>query len=92
MADNANPASGCTGPSDCSVLWKSGWYASKLHAVPVGTVFPEGRLGTVISICGQRVYDQPPTKWAQRYLARGVSHCKRCERLLAQNENNERRR
>ena len=68
-----------------SVIWKSGWYASRLHAVASETEFPEGRYGTVRSLCGQYVYAAPPTEWARRYVERGVPHCKRCERIVSQN-------
>ena len=72
-----------------SVLWKSGWYASRLHAVPADTVFPEGAMGTVKALCGQFVYVRPPTEWAQLSVDKGVPHCKRCERLLAKEDFND---
>ena len=66
------------------VKWLPGWYASRLHAVPTEKApSTEGRQQAQ-AICGQWIYGKAPTEWAQRYGDRGVPHCKRGEKLLAQ--------
>ena len=65
-----------------NIVWKSGWYASRLHAVPRDVVFPPGRMATVKSLCGTSVYNSPPREWAQRKLERGIPQCEHCKRIL----------
>lgn len=68
------------GPVDVDVRWLPGWYASRLHAIPVDKI-PQGQ-NEEESLCGAYVFGKAPTDWAQRRVDKGVPHCKRCERKL----------
>lgn len=66
--------------------WLPGWYASRLHAVQADKAPGlEGRQQAQ-AVCGAWVYGKAPTEWAQRYVDRGVPHCKRCQKKLADAE------
>lgn len=63
-------------------VWLAGWYATKLHAVPIGDL-PSGQTAGN-GVCGAWVYAEPRTDWAARRVANGLPRCRHCERKLSQ--------
>ena len=68
-------------------VWKAVHYATRLHAVHKDVKF----LGRkpVRSVCGEWVYDNPRTMFAENRLKRGVPHCKRCEYTVTHSDSPE---
>lgn len=50
--------------------------------MPEQVELPVGRLHQVKSLCGARVFGEPQTDWAAKLIAKGVPHCKKCERII----------
>lgn len=70
-------------PGLTGYVWCAGWYATKLHAVPVakhcGT---DTKYAEMKSVCGAYVYKEARTPWAESKIKKGVARCKHCERML----------
>lgn len=64
--------------------WLPSWYATRLHAVHESRELPTG-MATIFAECGVQVYGKAPTEWAQRKINKGVQHCKKCEKIIANN-------
>ena len=64
-------------------VWCAGWYATKLHAVPVAKhCATETKYADMESVCGAYVYKEARTPWAERKIEKGIAKCKHCERML----------
>ena len=66
-----------------NVEWLSGWYATRLHALPENSPPPTILRGNK-SLCGAWVYTFAHPLGANRKLDKEVPRCKHCMRLVEQ--------